>query len=113
MCGCSQILTACNHVGCPISDPMLKELDERVARNEPDDLTVQDFIQEYGVAVIAQPASRGFGLIAWVLPFVTLGIGGWLMVIVVRRWRRRVVAPVPHVAPELLERARMESADDE
>ena len=113
MCGCNQVLTACNHVGCPISDPMLKELDERVARNEPDDLTVQAFVQEYGIAVIAQPASHGFGLMAWVLPFLVLGVGGWLIVIVVRRWRYLPVAAVPHVSPELLERARKESGDDE
>ena len=47
MCNCNQILTACNHVGCSTSAAMLKKLDQVVARNEPDDLTVQSFIQEW------------------------------------------------------------------
>ncbi len=33
VCGCNQILTACNHVGCTYSHTQLKELDQAVARN--------------------------------------------------------------------------------
>jgi len=28
LCGCNQILTACNHVGCSMSTEMLKKLDQ-------------------------------------------------------------------------------------
>src|SRR5260370_26691318 len=31
MCGCGQILTACNHINCPSSAPMSKEVDQHVA----------------------------------------------------------------------------------
>jgi cytochrome c-type biogenesis protein CcmH/NrfF len=113
MCGCNQILTECNHVGCTVSAAMLKELDDRVARNESDSLTLQAFQQEYGLAVMAQPASHGFGLTAWILPVVVLLLGAWLVSVVLQRWRRRVVAPVPHVRADLLDRARRESGDDE
>ncbi len=34
VCGCNQILTECNHVGCTYSYKMLKELDERVPSNQ-------------------------------------------------------------------------------
>jgi cytochrome c-type biogenesis protein CcmH len=113
MCGCNQILTECNHVGCTMSSQMLKELDERVARNESDDLTLQSFIQEYGVAVMAQPASKGFGLVAWVLPVVAVLLGLWLVTIVLERWRKRAAAPAPKVSPEMLERARREMEKEE
>src|SRR5207248_5375260 len=46
MCNCNQILTACNHVGCTMSSAMLKEMDQRVASNESDDLLLQSFVQE-------------------------------------------------------------------
>lgn len=115
MCGCNQILTECNHVGCTMSAQMLKELDERVARNESDDLTLQSFIQEYGVAVMAQPASKGFGLVAWVLPVVAVLLGLWLVTIVLERWRKRAatLAPAAAVSPEMLERARREMEKEE
>ena len=114
VCGCGQILTECNHVGCTYSGQMLKELDERVARNEPDDLTLQAFIQEYGIGVMAQPASHGFGLTAWVMPVVVLLIGTLLVWMVVKRWRRRAAAaPAVKVSPEMLARARREMENEE
>ncbi len=114
VCGCGQILTECNHVGCTYSAQMLKELDERVARNESDDLTLQSFIQEYGIGVMAQPASHGFGLTAWVMPVAVLLIGAWLVWIVINRWRQPPpAAPGPKVSPELLARARREMENEE
>src|ERR1700674_5080952 len=64
MCGCGQILTQCNHINCPSSGPMLKELDQHVASGEADDLIVQDFIQEYGEKVLSAPPSTGFNSLA-------------------------------------------------
>jgi cytochrome c-type biogenesis protein CcmH/NrfF len=114
VCGCGQILTGCNHVGCTYSAQMLKELDERVARNESDDLTLQAFIQEYGIRVMAQPASHGFGLTAWLMPVAVLLLGAGLVWLVVRRWRHRAaVAPAPKISPELLARARREMGNEE
>jgi hypothetical protein len=59
MCGCGQILTQCNHINCPSSGPMLKELDAHVAKGEADDLIVQDFVQEYGEKVLSAPPATG------------------------------------------------------
>lgn len=113
VCGCNQILTECNHVGCTYSYKMLKELDERVARNEPDDLTVQSFIQEYGATVMLMPEAKGFNLWAWIMPVVVPLVGLWLVWIVVMRWRRRAaLAPAPKVSSEVMERARREAGGE-
>src|ERR1700691_187471 len=56
MCGCGQILTQCNHINCPSSGPMLKELDAHEAKGESDDLIIQDFVQEYGEKAMSAPA---------------------------------------------------------
>jgi cytochrome c-type biogenesis protein CcmH len=112
ICGCNQILTACNHVGCTYSHGMLKELDQHVARNESDDLTLQAFVQEYGPTVLAEPSTKGFNLAAWIVPIVVPLAAIILVSEVVRRWRRRaVLAPAsgPSVSPELVARARDES----
>src|SRR3984893_2299190 len=112
ICGCNQILTACNHVGCTYSHSMLKELDQDVARNESDDLTLQAFVQEYGPTVLAEPPTKGFSLAAWIVPVVVPLAAILLVSEVVRRWRRRaILAPAsgPNVPPELLARARHEA----
>src|ERR1700730_15740040 len=112
VCGCNQILTACNHVGCTYSHSMLKELDQGVARNESDDLTLQAFVQEYGPTVLAEPSTKGFNLAAWVVPVVLPIAAICLVSAVVRRWRRRaILAPAsgPNISPELLAPARHEA----
>jgi len=98
MCNCNQILTACNHVGCSTSAAMLKKLDQVVARNEPEDLTVQSFIQEWGERVLAEPPAKGLVLV----------------IVVIAHWRRRMtLAPAgPSVSPDALSRARLQ-ADQE
>ena len=115
VCGCNQILTACNHVGCQYSHKMLQELDQLVSRNESDDLILQAFVQEYGPTVLSEPPAKGFNWAAWVVPIVAPLIALFLVWEVVRRWRlRAALAPAsgPAVSPELLARARHE-ADEE
>ena len=108
MCGCNQVLTSCNHVGCTMSAAMLKQLDQVVARNEPDDLTLQSFVQEYGERVLAEPPAKGFNRIAWFIPGAAFGLGFVIVLVVISHWRRRVAAvpAAPQVPPEVLARAR-------
>jgi cytochrome c-type biogenesis protein CcmH/NrfF len=94
MCGCGQILTQCNHINCPSSGPMLKELDMHVTKGEADDLIIQDFVQEYGEKVLSSPPSTGFNSIAWYIPGVAFVIGLAIVVMVIRLWRQRDVARV-------------------
>jgi cytochrome c-type biogenesis protein CcmH len=111
MCGCNQILTACNHVGCSTSSAMLKKLDQVVARGEPDDLTQQSFVQEYGLSVLAEPPAKGFNRVAWFIPIVAFALGLGIVLVVISHWRRRVaLAPAgPSIPPEMLERARRQA----
>jgi cytochrome c-type biogenesis protein CcmH len=117
MCGCNQILTACNHVGCTVSSSMLKKLDVLVARSEPDDLTLQSFVQEYGEQVMAEPPAKGFNRLAWFIPGIAFGLGLVIVLVVIAHWRRRVVlapagVPGTETPPEFLARARRQ-ADEE
>ena len=91
MCGCNQVLTQCNHVGCTTSTAMLKELDQSVARGDSEDVITQGFVQEFGTKVYAEPPKSGLSLVAWVLPSVYLLIGTVLVVFIISRWRSRVL----------------------
>ena len=94
MCGCGQILTQCNHINCPSSGPMLKELDAHVAKGEADNLIIQDFVQEYGEKVLSAPPSTGFNSIAWYIPGVAFVLGLGIVVTLIRLWRHRDIARV-------------------
>ena len=116
MCGCSQVLTQCNHVGCTTSAGMLKELDQAVTRGDSETAVTQMFVQEFGTKVYAEPPKSGFSLIAWSLPSIYLGLGTVLVVFVISRWRKPPAGrtgPTGNasgVSAELLERARAQAA---
>ena len=115
MCNCGQILTACNHVGCTKSAAMLKEMDQRVASGDNDDLILQSFVQEYGEAVLAEPPSHGFNSLAWAIPIIASLFGLGVVILVIRNWRHPAVpvaASGPAISPELLERGRQQADRD-
>ena len=116
VCGCNQILGSCNHVGCTYSHDMMKQLEERIARNEPDDLTLQAFVQEYGPTVLSSPPAKGFNRVAWIAPIVFPLVALVLLWDVVRRWKHRgavATASGPRVSADLIARAQRESDKDE
>src|SRR5580700_11189069 len=116
MCGCSQVLTQCNHVGCTTSTAMLKELERSVARGDSEDAITQMFVQEFGTKVYAEPPKSGFSLVAWSLPSIYLALGTIVVVFVISRWRKPrdpAIASAgngPRVSVEQLERARAQAA---
>lgn len=94
-CGCGQILLECNHVGCTYSDKMRNQLIASIDKGNNDDLVLQGFVQEYGPTVVAAPSTTGFNRIAWIMPFLALGMGITFLIYLVRSWRNR---PEPALA---------------
>jgi cytochrome c-type biogenesis protein CcmH/NrfF len=74
---------------------MRVELAAALDHGENDDLTLQTFVQKYGTTVVAAPSTKGFGRVAWIMPFVALLAGLATVVLVVRAWRLR---PTPALA---------------
>jgi cytochrome c-type biogenesis protein CcmH/NrfF len=121
MCGgCDDAAGLCTHSGgdfagpCDTAKAELKEVDDRVARGESDDLILQDFVQEYGPTVLIEPPKRGFSWLAWIMPVAFPIVAVLLVWGVVQRWRERAaLAPAggPPIDPNLLARAHRESGD--
>jgi cytochrome c-type biogenesis protein CcmH len=115
MCGCGQILTQCNHVGCTMSASMLKELGAMVNRGDSEDKITQTFVQEFGTTVYAEPPKSGFSLVAWLMPVFYFLAGAAIVVFFLMKWRRQAPAPAAvapagvHISPEAYERARSQA----
>jgi cytochrome c-type biogenesis protein CcmH/NrfF len=113
VCGCSEILIECNHVGCPDSDRMLGELRAAIDMGGTNDAILTSFQDKYGPTVLAAPMLTKFNIVAWVVPpaFLVLGLAGTFLL--VKKWRLRT-ATMPEIAddPEsndLRERIRKET----
>ena len=80
VCGCSEILIECNHIGCPDSDRMLGELRAAIASGGTNDAILAAFQDKYGPTVLAAPMLTKFNIVAWVVPpaLLVLGLAGHL-----------------------------------
>jgi Cytochrome C biogenesis protein len=109
-CGCAQMLLKCNHVGCPNSDRMIRELHALTGSGSPgagppagiqeqsdDEAVLNWFRRTWGVTAVVEPATHGLELWAWILPPAVLGLGLLLAIILIRHWRRRAI-PLVHPA---------------
>jgi cytochrome c-type biogenesis protein CcmH/NrfF len=93
VCGtCNQLLTECNHFGCPSSGPMLAEIAAELDEGKNDDSIISHFAEKYGLTVLSAPPASGFNLAAWIIPFVALAAGAMLVIYFVRQFRAKWVA---------------------
>ena len=90
VCGtCNQMLTACNHFGCPSSGPMLAEIAAELDEGKSDESIVSHFAEKFGITVLSAPPASGFNMAAWLMPFLALAAGGMLLVYFVRQFRSK------------------------
>jgi cytochrome c-type biogenesis protein CcmH/NrfF len=85
-CSCAQLLGECNHVSCPASGPMRKELSDAIAAGKSDQAILDWFAAKYGATVLAAPTTKGFDLVAWIAPFAVLAAATLGVFLLVRRW---------------------------
>ena len=116
--GCEQSAGTCYHVGgafsgpCDLAKTMIKEIQGHLDEGLTDAQVIDAMIKEYGTAAYMEPPKTGFGLVAWLMPFVYLLAGAGLVVLVIGRWRKRgvaaetVAANSKTITPAMLERAR-------
>jgi cytochrome c-type biogenesis protein CcmH len=122
MCGgCDDAAGMCTHSGgafagpCDTAKAELKEIDQRVARGDSDDLILQSFVQEYGPTVLIEPPKAGFDWLAWIMPVAFPFVALLLVWYVVAKWQRRAtLASVsgPPLSADLMERARNEAGKE-
>ena len=96
-CGCNQTIANCSMEKCHSSLPIREEVKERLNRGESLNQILKAFQDRYGPIILSAPPASGFYLTAWIVPFVTLGIGALATRQVLRSWRRqsRNSAPRP------------------
>jgi cytochrome c-type biogenesis protein CcmH len=96
-CGCEQILSECNHVGCPVAPGMLDELRAQLATSLPNSGVLGWFSAKYGPIVLAAPVRGGFDNVAWIVPFALFALGIVGVVLLMKVWRRRYAQLGPAV----------------
>ncbi|WP_263381726.1 cytochrome c-type biogenesis protein [Granulicella arctica] len=89
-CSCGQILMECNHVGCPVSGPMIEELRNQMLVSGSTNTSILNwFAAKYGATVLASPIRGGFDNVAWIAPLLVFFLATIGTAVVVRVWKMR------------------------
>jgi len=86
-CGCGLTVANCNHPTCSFSVPVRGEIEAMIARGKSGNEIVAFYRMKYGEKVLSAPTTEGFNILAWVMPFVALLLGGAFIVYTASRWR--------------------------
>ena len=103
-CGCHYGLSNCPHLDCPSAPLLRAAIREKLAAGQSEEQALKALVADFGPVLLGAPPPEGFNLSAWVMPFLALVAGGWLVQRIVRRWRARQPAAVAD--PALVEQYR-------
>lgn len=93
-CGCSLTVAACQEaMECSVADGMVQNIQRRLDDGESKQEILDGFASIYGEAVLALPRKSGFGLTAWVTPFLAVAAGGVAVSAAIWAWAKRRSAP--------------------
>jgi cytochrome c-type biogenesis protein CcmH/NrfF len=95
VCGCTQVLLECNHVGCPDSDRMIGELRQQMTVGGSDTTILNWFAAKYGAIVLAAPIRGGFDNVAWIAPIAVFLMATVGTALLIRIWKLRSVPLLP------------------
>ncbi len=102
MCGCGALLTSCLHAECGVQKEMIAYIEQALDRGESSGQIAAYFVSRYGEEVLSTPPKKGFNLLAWIIPFAALLLGGGIVYLVLTKWVRHGQEVVPaHREPDL------------
>ncbi|HJS43524.1 MAG TPA: cytochrome c-type biogenesis protein CcmH [Gemmatimonadales bacterium] len=119
-CGCGLDIYTCRTTDftCTYSPALHKEVIRLVERGKSDQQIIDEFVAQYGEAVLMAPPRRGFNLAGYFVPSLAIIVAAVFLVVVLRRWSRQSQAatlpasgsplPAPGATPAELERLRQE-----
>jgi cytochrome c-type biogenesis protein CcmH len=86
---CPTCKTTLDQSSAPIANRIRQFITTRIAAGDTKSEIKQKLVAQFGPAILAEPSRHGFNLLAWVLPFVAIGLGAAVLAWLVWRWSRR------------------------
>jgi cytochrome c-type biogenesis protein CcmH len=95
-CGSGMILAEHD---CSVASSMKASIQSQLDAGKTKNEILDNFVSIYGEQVLATPRKGGFGLTAWVIPFLAVGAGAAVVSVIIWGWVRRRSAPVGAEVP--------------
>jgi cytochrome c-type biogenesis protein CcmH len=86
-CGCGLTVANCNHPQCEFSVPVRQQIETMISQGFGREQIIGSFRAKYGEKILSAPTQEGFNLLAWIMPFVAVFAGCFIIVSAISRWR--------------------------
>jgi cytochrome c-type biogenesis protein CcmH/NrfF len=98
-CGCPYTVSSCDMQNCHFAEPVREELLKMVESGMTEKQILDVFEKRYGKLILTRPPAEGFYLLGWVMPFVGLGLGLTVIVLLLQRYMSRRQATAAAAGP--------------
>jgi cytochrome c-type biogenesis protein CcmH len=90
-CGCTLDVYTCRTTdfACEVSPAMHRDINALIEGGYGAQEIIDAFVDSYGEKVLMAPTKSGFNLVGWTMPFGAILVGGGVLAVLLRRWRRR------------------------
>jgi len=95
---CPTCSTTLDQSNAPVAARLREFIRGRIAAGDTKSEIKGALVAQFGQRVLAAPPREGFNLLAWVLPFVALGVGAVVLGLLAWRWSRRRREEAPAAA---------------
>jgi len=103
--GCKNSVGSCPMLGCHYATPRREAIARMLAEGKSDSQIVDATVKEQGIQALVTPPAEGFNILAWVMPFVAIGLGLLAITYFIRRMSaKRAAAEAPDLPRELLDK---------
>jgi cytochrome c-type biogenesis protein CcmH len=83
-----------------VAEKIRKEVREMVAAGKSRDEILDRYVAEYGERILATPRAKGFNRLVYILPWLALILGAWLLILLLKKLRAPVPASDPAPLPD-------------
>jgi|ERR1051326_3626436 cytochrome c-type biogenesis protein CcmH len=103
--GCKNSVGSCPMLGCHYATPKREQIQKALAEGKGDQQIVDAMVKEQGLQALVTPPAEGFNILAWLMPFVMIGVGLLAIAFFIRYMNaKRAAAEAPEVPREVLDR---------
>jgi cytochrome c-type biogenesis protein CcmH len=92
---CPTCHTTLDQSNAPVAERMKQFVAQRIAAGDTKSEIKSVLVAQFGRGVLAAPEKEGFDLLAWVLPFAAVLVGGAVLTVLLWRWTRRAEEELP------------------
>jgi cytochrome c-type biogenesis protein CcmH len=82
------------------AETIRREVHEMVAAGKSRDEILNYYVSRYGERILATPRPKGFNVLVYILPWLALILGAWLLIILLKRLRAPAAPPMPSPLPD-------------